>query len=248
MLTTLVVAETCLLVLLGLLMVALLRAYADVQRQLAEHVAGPRVGGTLSDRIPPPTDRPGAVAAPPLVGQTLTGDEVHLALDAGGPNTLIAFLSSGCAVCHRLWNALSEEGRSLPRGARVVIVTKDTTEESPSQLLELAPGDIPVIQSSRTWEAYEVPGAPYFVYVDGGSGQIHGEGSAEGWDQILSLLKDAILDSEIAAEKGRNGGRKSGRVSPAAARAIRAEQALVEAGIPLDDPSFYPTRAPETTG
>jgi hypothetical protein len=52
---------------------------------------------------------------------------------------------------------------------------------------------------------------PYFVYVDGASGLIAGEGTAEAWPQVVSLLRDALLDAELAA--GRDSPPSSGRGS-----------------------------------
>lgn len=256
MLTALVVAETFLLGLVSLVVVALLRTYADVQRRLEEVVRRPgEVGATFSERIPGRPEpvsvaEPIGTEAPMLVGETLAGDSISLDLIAGGPNTLLAFLSSGCMTCRTFWRAFADDEGSIPADARLVVITKDLTHESPSKLTELAPPHVAVIHSSATWEAYEVPGAPYFVYVDGASGRIHGQGAAEQWDQIKSLLKDAILDSELAAVK-REGRRRPadashdavGVLGPAAARALRAERALAEAGITPDDPSLWTTTA-----
>lgn len=244
--TSLLIAETLLLGLLSLLVVALLRAHADVSKRVDELAdASKGVGGALSDRIPPPPDRDRGTDAPHVIGETLAGDSIQLDFTAGGPDTLLAFLSSGCMTCRTFWRAFAEED-ALPGDARLIVVTKDTSEESPSKLMELAPPGVPVVQSSQTWEEYEVPAAPYFVYVDGPSGKVHGEGAAEQWDQIKSLLTDAILDSQLAAER-RPGSTPNGeRVSPAAARAARAERALAEAGIPPDHSSLWvPPAEPE---
>lgn len=249
--SVLVVIETFLLALLGVMVFALLRAYADVQYRLEElrleRPSPSRVGGTLSDRIPHPRPEPnGAGAAsgkpaPSIAGVNLLGDAYHVDLAAGGPNTLIAFLTSGCTTCQSIWRAIDEDGpEGLPEDARLIIVTKDSSEESPSKLLELAPRGVPVVCSSPAWEAYDVSGSPFFVYVDGASGTVAGEGAAEEWDQIRSLLTDAVLDSAIAA--GHQVGDR--RESPAAARARRAEEALIRAGIPMDDPSLWGGQPP----
>lgn len=249
MVDALIVGETMLLALLAVVVVALLRSYGLLERRLDE-MAEPstaRVGGEMSDRIPgPPADASVGERAPDIVGQTVTGDSIHLGLSSGGPNTLLAFLSSGCLTCHTFWDAFDKGEEPLPAEARLIIVTKDPAEESPSRLLELSPQGIPVIQSSAAWEAFEVPGAPFFVYVDGATGSVHGQGSAEQWHQIKSLLRDAILDSELAkgVRDGTTDVEDLKELSPAAARAVRAERAMVAAGIPLDDPSFYVSGKP----
>ncbi len=74
-----------------------------------------------------------------------------------------------------------------------------------TKLRELAPDQVPVVMSSAAWEAFGIPMSPYFVYVDGPSGQVWSEGSASSWDQVGSLLRDAVADYEIALERGRGG-------------------------------------------
>jgi hypothetical protein len=92
---------------------------------------------------------------------------------------------------------------------------------------------------------------PYFVYVDGASGLIAGEGTAEAWPQVHSLLRDALLDAELAA--GRDGssprgvpggsvasGNGNGRAgSSGAARSSRVDEELRAAGIGPAHSSLY---------
>jgi len=59
--------------------------------------------------------------------------------------------------------------------------TEYDLEESISQLRRLVPTDVPVVLSSAAWDDYRVPGSPYFVFVDGPSGAVTGEGSAAAW-------------------------------------------------------------------
>src|SRR2546427_62832 len=77
----------------------------------------------------------------------------------------------------------------LPRSGQLVIVTKDTEFESPSQLAKKAPRRVPLVMSSEAWTDYDVPVSPYFVYVDGQSGEIRGEGAAATWPQVARLLE-----------------------------------------------------------
>jgi hypothetical protein len=156
---------------------------------------------------------------------------VKVSLRAPG-GTLLAFLSSGCTTCQSLWEAIpSAEAGAVPGGARLVVVTRDTSMESPSRLRALAPAEVPVVMSSRAWEDYEVPMTPYFVLVDGSTGTVAGEGTAERWPQVLSLLTDATEDAaaEVVAGTGRSG--------PARARRIDDELRL--AGIGPGHPSLY---------
>jgi hypothetical protein len=81
-----------------------------------------------------------------------------------------------------------------------------------------------VLLSSAAWDAYSVPGSPYFVYVEDGA--IQGEGSATQWPQLASLLRDARADTRVA------GGQR---------RALHADSALEAAGIGPGHPSLYPT-------
>jgi hypothetical protein len=75
---------------------------------------------------------------------------------------------------------------------------KDPAFESPSKLARLAPRDISVVQSSAAWDDFEVRMSPYFCFVDGASGEVRSEGAAMSWDQVSSLLTDALWDEEAA--------------------------------------------------
>ena len=69
---------------------------------------------------------------------------------------------------------------------------------------------------------------PYFVHVDGASGEVRGEGTAAAWPQVVSLLRDAIDDADGPSVR-------SGR-----ARAQRVDSDLHAAGIGPGHPSLYP--------
>jgi hypothetical protein len=163
-----------------------------------------------------------------VAGTTPTGDVVKLAFDgiAAAP-TLLAFLSTGCETCAGFWDSLGD-GR-LPAGTRTVIVTRGADRESPSRLRSLAPVDVPVVMSSRAWEDYKPPGAPYFVLVDG---HVRGEGAATTWAALSSLVSDAIED-----ERPSGGGTE---------RARRVDTTLASAGITAGHPSLYPAGPDET--
>ena len=253
----LVAAETVVLVLLAVLVAGLLRSHAEILRRLPEDGeadTGDDFAPELQVVEPPERDEK-ALAAPDIAGKTLEGDAVQIALRPGAPRTLIAFLSSGCATCHEFWSAFQPEVREpLPGEARLIVVTKDGSHESPSKLRELAPPDVPVVLSSDAWSAYSVPVAPYFVYV-GSNGDVLGEGSASNWAQIVSLFRDALLDSEDAdggatRRSRQTGTSTAGRRSRARPRRaeerLRDEDALLAAaGIRPGDPSLYPSGPPD---
>ncbi len=232
----LVACETLLLVLLVVLVVGLLRSHAEILRRLgpprddSDETSQPELAvpePPHDPSIPHPGQRAGVREAHDIVGTTLVGDAVQIGLGSEAPPTLLAFLSSGCSVCARFWGDLrsGRQPAELPRGIRFLAITKDPSEESPRRLGELA-GDVPVVMSSAAWRDYGAPGAPYFVYLEGGD--VHGEGSASNWRQIASLLRDAIADRAFAGD----GERRTGEV----------DHILASAGIHAGDPSLYPGR------
>lgn len=229
--TALVACETVLLVLLVLLVAGLLRSHAEVLRRI-----GPPAEDEpdVTPAIPRPDRRAGAHDARDVVGQTLEHDALKISMAEGAPATLLAFLSSGCSVCEGFWSDLRDGDRRslLGGGIRVIALTKDSSRESPSKLRRLAGDQTRVVMSSTAWRDYAVPAAPYFVYVEGG--RVLGEGSATGWPQIESLVRDALEDRESA----RGGEARTGAV----------DRVLAAAGIGRDHPSLYPGRAGERGG
>jgi hypothetical protein len=215
--------ETVLLALLILLVAGLLRSHAEILRRL-----GPAEDRERAIAPPPTTSRSAAEMLPaPLAGATPDGDAVTLAFDGAVPApTLLAFLTSGCTTCAGFWETLGE--RRLPPGVQTVIVARGPDRERPSRLRSLAPRGVTVVMSSQAWEDYRVPGAPYFVLVDG---VVRGEGVATTWQALASLVGDAIED-QAEAELGDAGTR----------RAHRVEATLAAAGIGPEHPSLYPGR------
>jgi hypothetical protein len=218
--------ETVLLVLLVVLVAGLLRSHAEILRRLGPH------DGSLTVTPPaPPRTRPRAGAgedapyAPELAGVTPVGDAVKLSFDHGSP-TLLAFLTSGCSTCAGFWETLAD--RRLPAGVRTVIVTHGAERERPAKLRSLSPDGIPVVMSTEAWTDYEVPGAPFFVLVDG---TVRGEGVATTWHALASLVGDAIEDQ-----------REATRPTGGEPRAQRIDDTLAAAGIGPGHPSLYPDR------
>ena len=95
--------------------------------------------------------------------------------------------------------------------------------------------------SSEAWADYRVPGAPYFVLVDGDDPR------ARAWRRagsaVASLVRDAIEDERDGAGAGRVRGRRARRGGHS--RAQRIDDTLAAAGIGPDHPSLYPGGAPE---
>jgi len=229
-LSILIAVETFVLVLLTLLVAGLLRSHAEILRRIAE-TEGTSLAGAPD--LPPGRDQ--ATPATDVAGTTPHGDAVKVAVTGLRENTLLAFLSTGCLPCVPLWRSLSSPNPPVfPDRTRLVLLTKDRSHESVSKLRELAPEGTQVVMSSAAWEHYGVKGSPYFIYVDGASGHVHSEGTAGSWEQVLSLLQDALLD----AGPGREGDGSAERIR-------RADTELAAAGIHPGHPSLWgnePTR------
>jgi hypothetical protein len=245
-LAILVTLEAAAIALLGLLVAGLLRSHAEVLRALHDLGAGleERHGHDHSGAVTP--QREAATDAFDLVGTTPTEDPIAVAVAGARHGTLLAFLSTGCLTCAGFWEAFRDpRGLGLPDGVRLVAVTRGADEESQSQLRRVAPPDVPVVLSSAAWDDYQVPGSPYFVFVDGPSGAVTGEGSASSWPQVASLLRNALDD---AAAHG--GGPAKRRVLPSrwntdAEREARADGELMAAGILPGDRRLYPSAVEE---
>ena len=226
----LVSAETVLLVLLVVLVAGLLRSHAELLRRVGPAPDPASELPAPESQLPQPPASPRGrdqTHAAPLTGLTLGGDAVALDFAGGSTSpTLLAFLSSGCSTCAGFWETLGE--RRLP-GIQTVIVTRGADLERPARLRSLAPEGVTVVMSSSAWEAYGVPGAPYFVLVDE---EIRGEGVATGWPALSSLVRDAVQDAAIS------GGRDLG-----ADRARSVDETFAAGGIGPGDPRLYPGRA-----
>ena len=220
--TAAVVALGMAVLLLSVLVAGLLRSHAEILKALHDLGAGldgDNPGPTPLSIEPRPSDVPDAI-----VGETLDGELVATSLV--GHDTLIAFLSSGCTTCQDFWSTLRRGMPEVPGQAQVVVVTRGLEEESASALRDRQPEVVPLVVSTKTWDAFAVPGSPYFVYVDS-SGRVVGEGTGTSWTQVLTLMGQARADAAPHV-KG------SGRV-----RDRRDSDALRAAGIEPGDPSLY---------
>lgn len=245
--TVLVSLETTALLLLGVLVAGLLRSHAETLRQL--RLIGEN--GIPTDR----PERPGIAPAVDVAGRTPSGEARSVGMGIGSPPTLLAFLTTGCLTCQDLWEQLRDgDGPALTPNTRLIVVTKDAEHESLAKVKRFSPREIPVVMSSASWEAYSVPGSPYFIYVEGG--QVRGEGSASQWSQVRSLLEDALADDAAIAEEGRrlpaveaigvgvaDGDQRVPRTRARARtnreRVDRIDSELAAAGIHPEHPSLY---------
>jgi len=229
--------------LLGLLVTGLLRSHAEILRALHELGAdldpdGPaRAAPVAAPRLARQDVELGDRPAADLVGTTPRGDALSIAVVGVQHDTLLAFLTSGCSTCSAFWETFARRAPMVPGGARLVVVTRGPEMESPSRLVKFTPQEVPVVMSEDAWRSYDVPGAPYFAFVDGPSGQIVGEGAGMSWNQVVSLVEQA-LDDAGDDRRHRRRHRPSG--------ADRADQALSAAGITPGHPSLYGLADPAT--
>jgi hypothetical protein len=229
----LITVEAVAIALLALLVAGLLRSHAEILRAL--HDAGIDTGhhepvARSRSHVPTITRRAEGGRAADVVGVSPDGEAIVVGVVGAPHDTALAFLTTGCITCASFWREFAERGASA-LGARSVIVTKGATEESLSKVRELAPNGVPVVMSSEAWTDYDVPGAPYFVYVEGPAGRIRGEGTASSWDQLASLLRQASDDRVI-------GGNRVARTD--AEREARADRELLAAGYQPGDPRLHP--------
>jgi hypothetical protein len=238
----LVIVSTFVVLLLGILVAGLLRSHADILRAL--HDLGAAVGDPAAAvavaapvTLTTPASAPALGAAPAVAGVTPTGDARAIAVDNSDDFTLLGFLSSGCTGCAAFWDALQEPGRlQLPDRTRVVIVTKGPDREIPSEVQARTTGQVPVVMSTDAWIDYQVPGSPFFVLVDGATGQKVGQGVASQVGQLAELVRRAEHDrGHAGGTRGRGDASLDGP-----AREAAADEVLAAAGIFPGDPSLYP--------
>ena len=243
-LTTLVIAELVAVALLSVLVLGLLRSHALILKSLHDLGAGLELDRKLEEEkasesgvgpVPVELER-GVVtptrgedsAAPEVTGADLSGQDRRV--DLGG-RTLLAFLTTGCSVCAGFWEEF-RASTEVPGGGDLLVVTKGDEEESPSALAKLASPGLDVVRSSAAWGDYDIPGSPYFVYVDGG--RIIGEGSATSWPQVSDLMAQAVGDDEHRAD-AEGFVDRGDRDDP-----VSVDAELLAAGIGPDHPSLRP--------
>jgi hypothetical protein len=94
---------------------------------------------------------------------------------------------------------------------------------------------VPVVMSSEAWTAYDVPVAPYFVFVDGPNSRIVGEGAAATWRNLSGMMEQAVEDAGLDTRR-----RRRRRADDSRAREADVDRALLAAGIEPGHPSLYP--------
>lgn len=238
--------------LLAFLVAGLLRSNAELTRSL--HQLGfdlspaPTNGTTTPVSLQPrPTPaRPDASDVVDLAGVTPAGDAVSRAVSDVRHDTLVAFLTSGCQTCRTMWDSFRSGVTDVPGGARLVVVTRGPEAESPAAVGQLAGDELPVVMSTSTWEHYDVPYAPYFVYVSGPAGRVTGEGVAGSWEQVKTLLANAVADGTTHPLRSPptepDVGRTWAKAKADAEREARIDQELDAAGILPGDPRLHPSR------
>jgi hypothetical protein len=205
--------------LLALLVTGLLRSHAEILRALndlgvdLDPNRNPRADATLLSRAE-------SSAVADVAGTDADGATQHVAVADVDHTTLLVFLSTTCLTCRDFWTAFADTSLDVPGRARVVIVTRGAEAESPSSVRRLAPRTVHTVMSTETWHAYNVPGAPYFILVDGARNRVIGEGTATAWDRVQELMRQAMADAN--EEPG------------------NVDDALRAAGIEPGDPSLYP--------
>lgn len=237
---------------LAVIVVSLLRSHADILKALhdlgvrTDDPESPsRTAGRASDRVP---NEGSALSASALdiTGESPNGDALSISL-AAAPRTLLAFLSSGCLTCRELWTTIDSEGQPSLRqlGARLVVVGKSPTEESPAAMADLEATSAPTVLSSAAWAHFGVPVSPYFVLVDGRERRVIGEGAGRSWAQVVRLLEQSLADAGEELAPGSTTDRRgflTGRD-----RERRADRALLDAGIEPGDPRLRP-QIPQNLG
>jgi hypothetical protein len=243
--------------LLGLLVVGLLRSHAEIVNALGElgvnldPASEGATGAAGSQRVGTPRRPDGIVERTEgipkgfdITGVSPRGESVSVAVVGIERMTLVAFLSGTCLSCRDFWDAFAEPRLEVPGGARLVAVTKGPEAESPATVAALAPRNVQTVMSSEAWADYAVPVAPYFLLVDGATGDVVGEGASTTWRQVQHLMGQALADGGLAVEHDRRGRAPEAPAREArlggAAREARVDGALRAAGIEPDHPSLYP--------
>ncbi|MCB1030668.1 MAG: hypothetical protein KDA95_04980 [Acidimicrobiales bacterium] len=256
--TALIVLLTAVVAVLGLLVVGVLKTHAEILKRLHDLGAGIEPGESSADAQPSPPPTPitsrddfqvmPQVPAPPerehfggaadLVGLAPGGkDAVSIRIQGVEQDTIVAFLSSGCVTCQKFWDAFAKPRKlKLPKGTRLVVVTKGPEAESPSSVAKLAPTTFPTVMTTDAFTDYDIPGSPYFVYVHGPSGRVRGEGTGPDWDQVRALLEQATVDAGLT---GALEDQQVAKPNADQAREERIDRELWAAGVQPGDPSLY---------
>jgi len=240
--TVLVLILTVVVAVLAVLVAGLLRAYGTVLRRLHELDAGaPRAGArefrldATSRPVAAPEPRAEWAAAHDVAGVSVAGEIVSTRLVGVEHDTVLAFLSTGCASCEVFWRELADPSTlRLPDGTRLLVVTQGPELESSGWLADLVPPGLDVLMSTEAWRDYEVPGSPHIVYVDGRTGRVRGEGTGQSWHQVAELLARSTGDAAFLT-----GGPSIAKPGRDAEQEAAVDRELMAAGILPGDPRLY---------
>lgn len=193
--TAVIVIEGVVIALLLVLVAGLLKSHAEILRKLDQ-----LDGGNAQDEARTQNERlrtTGLGTAPmsDVSGVDPRGSATTASLRHGKGETLLAFLSTGCASCRTFWTELGPEATMPTDTTRPLIVTKGPESESPAKVEDLAPTGVRIVMSDDAWDSFRVPLTPYFMLISG-SGEILGEGSATDLDHLNSLLKQSAADAD----------------------------------------------------
>jgi hypothetical protein len=234
--------------LLGFLVAGLLRSNAELTRAMhhlgidlspdAPVSAGVTTPVALQPR--PTPARPDATDLTDLSGVSPVGDALSIAVGGVRHDTLVAFLTSGCSTCRGMWDVFKQGVPDVPGGARLVAVTRGPEGESPGVLAGLTGPHVPVVMSTEVWTAYDVPYAPYFVYISGPESRVVGEGAATTWDNVRSMVANAIADRTANPLPQADIGARWAKSSADSQREQRIDRELAAAGILPGDPRLTP--------
>ncbi len=214
--TAVIIIEAVVIVLLLVLVAGLLKSHAEILRQLhPEKTAGHPLRTTGLGKAPV-----GEVS-----GVDAHGSTVSVSLRHGRADTMLAFLSAGCASCQVFWEELADRPDLPTPTTRPVIVTKGPQSESPAKIAELAPPRMTLVMSDEAWDSFKVPLTPYFMLIDG-EGRIIGEGSATSMTHLLGLFRQSASDSNPV------------RMSTSG-RERFTDDRLSQSGVEPGDPSLY---------
>lgn len=246
------VVQGVVLIVLCILVAGLLRAYGSVLRRLHELDGGERSSDpTPSFRTIPGVPEPRSGSAVPgrpdetwppahdISGADPIGDVVAARVKGTRHDTVLIFLSTGCTACQRFWEQLATY-RSVP-GTRLLVITKSADQESPALVRELTSPGVDVIMSTDAWLDYRVPGSPYVVVVNGGTGRVSGEGSGSSLDQLVELMRVAGAD----ARTNPDGSTRLRKPRADRERETDVDQLLLASGIGPGHPSLYAEPSPD---
>ncbi len=167
-------------VMLWVLVLALCVVVVALARQIGTlHMRlGPRGALEMDDEGPP-------LGAPAISIQTHDMDGRSVVI--GSANQLLMFVSPGCHVCEQVLPAVSAVAQA-ERLAPFVIT--DVDEEETELTFKNKRLSAPVVPGIAVAQAYEVPGTPYVVVLDG-TGAVAAKGTVNNLEQIEGLIDSA---------------------------------------------------------